>query len=203
MTPTATRLKDRLDERRRWFHNEWFFKWHHIGGDQPVAIDTFDGRSAHYSGVGFGGSPRQIYWDAVVRGVRKEINDQFAWVGAEVRNYTHETTFRAIDESAGQLASFARAIRRAAVEKDRILRGNGTTFPAENDAGHWEGTSPEEIQAQANALKASLPFGAGKGFRGWTLAFWNANQGWLQILGIVAAIVIGIAGIVAGIILAT
>jgi hypothetical protein len=53
MTPTATELQFRLDQRRRWFDNEWFFKWHHIGGQHVVEIDTFDGRMARYSGIKF------------------------------------------------------------------------------------------------------------------------------------------------------
>jgi hypothetical protein len=115
MTPTASRLKARLDERRRWFVNEWFFKWHFIGKDGPVTIESFDGRGIHYGGIAFSGTARLVYWDAIVRGVRKEITEQFAWVDQEVRNYNRETALKAIDECAGQLASFVRAIRREAV----------------------------------------------------------------------------------------
>ncbi|MBV9840760.1 MAG: hypothetical protein JOY99_04350 [Sphingomonadaceae bacterium] len=197
MTPTAERLQARLDDRYRWFRNEWFFKWHYIGRDGPVSIDTFDGRSAHYGGIAFSGTARQVYWDAVVRGLRKEITDQLAWVDAEVRNYNPATAVRAIDECAGQIISFVRLIRRDAVEKDRILRSNGTEFPPENDAGRWEDTDGSDIQARANALKAALPFAVRpSGFRERSLAFWNANQGWLQILAIASAI-IGIVAIVA------
>ena len=61
MTPTATQLKLRLDQRRLWFDNEWFFKWQHIGGQHTVEIDTFDGRMAKYAGLRFAGSPRRVY----------------------------------------------------------------------------------------------------------------------------------------------
>lgn len=201
MTPTATRIKVRLDERRRWFHNQWLFKWHHIGRDGPVDIDTFDGGHAHYSGIGFVGSPRQVYWDALPRGIRKEISDQFSWLDAEVRNYNHETALRAIDECAGQIASFVRAIRRAAVEKDRILRGDGTNFPPEDDAGHWDGTSGPEIQAQAEALKAALPTAfatpvtatSRSALRKW----WDDNQGWLGPTGWIIGAIGTFAGLLA------
>ena len=155
MTPTCTRLKVRLDERRRWFANEWFFKWHFIGKDGPVSIDSFDGRGIHFGGIVFDGGVRQIYWEAVTRGVRKEITEQFAWIDSEVRKYTPETALRAIDECAGQLISFARVIRRKAIAKDRILRGNGQQFPTEDDAGQWDDTEPADIQKQADALKAA------------------------------------------------
>ena len=163
MTPTASRLKARLDERRRWFVNEWFFKWHFIGKDGPVTIDSFDGRGIHYGGIAFSGTARHVYWDAIVRGVRKEIVEQFAWVDQEVRNYNRETGLKAIDECAGQLASFVRVIRREAVKKDRILRGDGINHPTEDDGGWWDGTSDREIVSQAEALKSALPISVSSG----------------------------------------
>lgn len=154
-TPTATRLKSRLDARRRWF-DEWFFEWHHIGRQQTIAIDTFDGGHAQFAGVSFWGTPRDLYWDLVVRGVRNEIIDQLDWVEKEAKSYSREVALRTIDECAGQLATFVRSIRRAAIKKDRILRGDGINFPADDDAGRWNGTEDSDIQRQAAAVKAAL-----------------------------------------------
>jgi hypothetical protein len=156
MTPTATQLKLRLDLRRRWFDNEWLFKWHHIGGQREVEIDMFDGRMARYAGVGFDGSPRHVFWDAITRGVRKEVVEQFAWIEDRVRAYTRAPAEAAIDECAGLLTAFVQSVRRAAVQKDRILRGDGLTFPPEQDAGVWIDVSPDVINLQAKALKAAL-----------------------------------------------
>ena len=157
MTPTATRLKARLDQRQRWFANEWFYKWHFIGDDGPVTIDSFDGCNIHHGGIQFSGGARDLYWETLVRGVEKEIVEQFAWVDKEVRNYNRATALCAIDECAGQLISFVHVIRRRGVAKDRILRGNGREFPKENDAGWWENVSDAEILKQAQALKEALP----------------------------------------------
>lgn len=201
MTPTATRMKLRLDERRRWFHNQWLFKGHGVGRDGSVDADTFDGGYAHYSGIGFAGSLRQVYWDALLRGVRKEISEQFSWLDVEVRNYNHETALRAIDECAGQIVSFVRTIRRAAVEKDRILRGDGITFPQEDDAGHWGGTSGPEIQAQADALKAALPIAFAAPIVATSQStlriWWDDNQGWLGPTSWIMGAIGMIAGLVA------
>lgn len=192
MTPTSTRLRARLEERRRWFTNEWFFKWHFIGNDGPVSIDSFDGRGIHYGGIKFSGTARQVYWDTVVRGVRKEITEQFAWVDDEVRKYTAETALKAIDECAGQLASFAQIIRREAVAKDRILRGDGISFPTENDAGHWGDTGAETIFQHAEALKRALPLVVApvedRSLHKRALTAWNENQGWLGPLGLLLAV---------------
>lgn len=202
MTPTASRLKARLDERRLWFANEWFYKWHFIGKDGPVAIDSFDGREIRYGGIAFSGTARDIYWDTIVRGVRKEINDQLIWIDTEVRRYKHDVAIAAIDECAGLLASFVRSIRRQAVAKDRILRGNGISFPAENDAGLWDGTSDREILALANALKEALPNEAvvppvavpnlPVSFSERTLLLWDEQRWWTEPTGYV----LGLAGFV-------
>jgi hypothetical protein len=53
-------------------------------------------------------------------------------------------------------------IRREAVAKDRILRGDGVRFPAEQDLGRWEGAEDQDIHKQADALKTALfPSGTG------------------------------------------
>jgi hypothetical protein len=173
MTPIATQLEFRLDQRRRWFDNEWFFKWHHIGGQHVVEIDTFDGRFARYAGIKFTGSPRLIYWDALARGVRKEIIEQFAWVEERVRSYARAQAEVAIDECAGLLASFRQSVYRTAVEKDRILSGNGfTSHPRQENGSKGKDFSAGDVFHQAAALKAVL-FPAEEGVR--TEAAMSAN----------------------------
>lgn len=156
MTPLATRLQQRLGDRRAWFHNEWFFKWHHIGGDRPVEIDLFDGRRSHYAGIAFSGSARDIYWQSIAQGLRKEIIDQLAWLETSVRTYEPALADVVIDQSVGLIIAFAHGIRREAISKDWVLRGNGINFPTEQDMGEWNGTSDKDIVAQAEALKAAL-----------------------------------------------
>jgi hypothetical protein len=155
-TPTATQLKFRLDQRRRWFENEWFFKWHHIGGQRVVEIDTFDGRRARYAGIKFTGSSRDVFWDAITRGARKEVIEQFSWVEERIRGYARAQAEAAIDECAGLLTAFAQSLRNAAVQKDRILRGDGLNFPPQQDNGVWVDVSLGDIAHQAAALKAAL-----------------------------------------------
>lgn len=156
MTPTATRLQQRLSERRAWFNNEWFFKWHLIGGDEPVEIDLFDGRMSSLAGIAFWGSPRDVYWDAISRGLRKEVLNQFQWVEEVAKGYERSVAIQAISQCADLLKRFAAAIRHEAVEKDRILRGDGVNFPPQDDKGRWVGTTDQDISEQAAALTAAL-----------------------------------------------
>ena len=158
VTPVASALKLRLDERRLWFANEWLFKWHFIGGASVVEIDTFDGRVAQYSGLKFDGSPMEVYWAAIARGARKEILNQFEWIEDRIRRYNQEVAETAIDESAELLVDFVSTLRNAAAEKERILRGDGANFPNRRIVGPWLGTSSEEITQLAVELKkATFP----------------------------------------------
>lgn len=139
-----------------WFRNEWLFKWHSIKGDRPVPIDTFDGRHAAYSGLRFEGSPHNVYWTAITRGVRKEVDELFRWIDDAVRTYPRTTAEKAIDECADLVSSFVAALRQHVIEKDRILRGDGIKFPAAHDFGDWLGLGRDEILHRAADLKQAL-----------------------------------------------
>ena len=155
MTPAASALKFELDARHLWFRNEWFFRWHQVGGDRPVQIDTFDGRFASYAGLAFSGTIRDVFWDAVARGARREVEERLRWIDAEVRRYDRNEADTAIDECIGLLISFVERIRRDAVEKFRILCGDGLNFPDPVDSGRWP--SREEIAKRGEALKRAIP----------------------------------------------
>ena len=129
MTPTATQLKLRLDQRL--LHNEWFFKWHHIGRERVVEIDMFDGRYARYGGIKFSGSACDVYWNAIARGIRKEVVEQFAWIEERVRSYARAPAEAAINECANLLTDFAQSVRRAAIQSFATysLEMNITTQP--------------------------------------------------------------------------
>ena len=156
MTPLATQLRFRLDQRRRWFENEWFFKWHHIGGERVVEIDTFDGRQARYAGIKFAGSPRLVFWDAIARGVRKEVNEEFAWIEERIRGYARQQAEAAVSECSGLLTAFVQSVRQSAVQKYSILCGDGFDFPRQHAGGIWVDVSPGEIAGQAAGLITAL-----------------------------------------------
>lgn len=153
LTPIASRLSITLDDEVRRMQNEWFFKWHFIGKDGPVDIDSFDGRKIHYGGIKFSGTAQDVYWQTIQRYLRKKISSIFHALEEELPNYPVEVRERAISEAQALVASFASRIRRITVEKDRILRGDGINFPPERDRGSWEGAGQREIEALAANLR--------------------------------------------------
>src|SRR3546814_450007 len=121
MTPIATRLADRLRDRRS-FYSDWLAQWHGTKSQDGARIDLFNGREAAIAGFEFSGSSRTIFWDAIVRGVRKDVIEQLAIVEQEARSYGRSTALDSIDQSVGALVGFVRVIRRLATKKDSVLR---------------------------------------------------------------------------------
>jgi hypothetical protein len=132
--------------------NEWFFKWHHIGREQPIEIDSFRGKPIVYGGIRFSGSAHDVYWDTIQHYLRKKISSLFDELEQEVKAYPVEIRRQPIREARLLIRGFAGRIRQMAVEKDRILRGDGIKFPPERDFGIWNGSGPRDIEDRANSL---------------------------------------------------
>lgn len=152
MTPYGLKLLLRLDLERERMANEWFFKWHFIGRDGPVEIDSFDGRKLTYGGIKFSGTTRAVYWRTLQRYTRRQVSDIYDELETVCKEYPTAQALAAIEDVKGLLTSFLRQIAHDAVEKDRILRGNGIEFPPPDSARGRELTHGDEIERRAKAL---------------------------------------------------
>jgi hypothetical protein len=133
--------------------NEWFFKWHHIGADTVIEIDGFDGRMIRYGGIKFAGSARDVYWGTIQRYARQKVGQLFDELETELRKYPLEIRLNALNEACWLIRGFIGKIRKAAVDKDRILRGNGLEFPPPKDVGSWAGAQPSDIESRISTLR--------------------------------------------------
>ena len=152
-TPIGSRLELSLDAEYRRMENEWFFKWHQIGWDRVVEIDSFNGRMIRYGGIKFSGTARTVYWDTIQRYLRIKISDIFDELEVELQKYPIEIREQALKEATVLINGFAGKIRNTAVAKDRILRGDGIDFPPKQDLGRWDGSQPSAVQARAECLR--------------------------------------------------
>jgi hypothetical protein len=108
-------------------------KWHHIGWrDSVVEIDGFDGRMIRYSGIEFSGSARNVYWSTIQRYARQKVGQLFNELEVDLQKYPLEIRSKALKEAKTLIGVFIGNIRRAAGDKDRILRGSGFTVPRPN-----------------------------------------------------------------------
>jgi hypothetical protein len=153
LTPTAERLHLALDTELRRMQNEWFFKWHFIGRDGPVEIDAFDGRTLRYNMVAFFGTTQLVFWETIERYLRQKVAAVFDGLEEELARYPQGLQPIIIDQAVPIIRRFADAIRREAVEKDRVLRGNGFELPTPHDRGQWAGARAGEIERRAAMVK--------------------------------------------------
>jgi hypothetical protein len=153
MTAIGSRFRTQLDVEVRRMINEWFFKWHHIGRDRPVEIDSFDGRKICYAGSPFSGTARVVFWDTIQRYLRQKISALFDVLESDIVTYPPDIQRQSIGEVELLISGFASRIRELAIQKDRILRGNGTEFPDRVDSGNWEHADNAEVHNRAEFLK--------------------------------------------------
>ena len=153
MTPVGSRLFNSLNDEYLRMQNDWFFKWHSIGGPRAVEIDSFLGKPIYYGGIKFSGSARLVYWDTIQRYLRKKIGAIFDGLEEELKKYPLEIRAEALTEARWVVGQFAGKIRKVAIEKDRILRGNGIKFPPEHDAGRWQGCHDGDIEGRVEGLR--------------------------------------------------
>lgn len=136
-------------------NDEWFFKWHFIGKDGPVEIESFRGKPIRYGGIAYSGSAVDVYWDTISRYCKIKVSEFFDHVEEELTKHPKYVREIAISEAEGLIRMFASSIQRRAVEKDRILRGDGLNFPKPHDLGRWEGSCPSAIHSRAQGLVES------------------------------------------------
>jgi hypothetical protein len=171
--------------------NQWFFKWHHIGG-KAVEIESFRDGPIRYGGIAFSGTAHKVYWDTIQHYLRQKVSSIFDDLEREIRDYPPDTRREALREATAIVAHFAGRIRQKAVETDRTLRGNGVTFPEPRDVGHTQ-----YIQQRAHSLAAiyvpttPAPLPASSRMT-WVKAFHDKHHWWiyfiLTVVGVVAAI---------------
>jgi hypothetical protein len=153
LTPIGERLQIALDGEYVRMQNEWFFKWHHIGGVSVIEIDGFDGRMIRYAGIKFSGTARAVYWGTIQLYARKKVGELFDELESDLKRYPVEIRAKALIETEAFIRIFAVKIRNAAVEKDRVLRGDGFQFPPPQDLGHWSGAQESDIESRAATLR--------------------------------------------------
>lgn len=153
LTPIASRLLLSLDAERLHMANQWFFKWHQIGRDGPVEIESFSGSKISLGGIRFSGSARDVYWDTIQRYLRQKVESTFNDLETELQRYPIAIRLKALAEASSIVKQFATHIRHAATEKDRVLRGTGTEFPDARDIGTWIGSRSDDIDKRVDTLR--------------------------------------------------
>ncbi|MGL4636866.1 MAG: hypothetical protein ACRCWF_12860 [Beijerinckiaceae bacterium] len=153
LTPIANRLSLALQQERERLYNEWFFKWHHIGGQHTIEMDDFAGGKIIYSGLQFWGSPRQVYWATIKRYVRNKTAENLRDIESQISNFSYEKGLLILEECEQLLSGHFREVTNYAVKKDRILRGNGTDLPEEDRTPLLDISIEGNIRSQVESIR--------------------------------------------------
>lgn len=135
--------------------NEWFYKWHFIGREGPVEIESFQGKPIRYGGIAYVGSPVEVYWSTISRYASLKVSEFFEFVEHALSEHPKNVREKSIYEEEELISRFSASIRTKAIEKDRILRGNGICFPTPHDKGQWNSSSISLIRRRSASLVES------------------------------------------------
>jgi hypothetical protein len=82
-----------------------------------------------------------------------------------------------------------------AVEKDRILRGDGMNFPPQHDFGTWQGSGVKDIESRADSLVAihCQPIPPTQALWEQANTLWDRHRWWIGVVGLI----IGLIGLLA------
>jgi hypothetical protein len=86
--------------------------------------------------------------------LRKKISDLFDQVEEAIKDYPIELRPAAVAECQNLISGFTTTIKNAAIEKDRILRGDGINFPPRDEHHRWDGADEMSIQSRADGLRS-------------------------------------------------
>lgn len=101
--------------------------WLHLR--EGVQIRRADGTEIHYSGVGFEGSPRDVYWDSgFIDPFLRQAADVWIQSAAKTAREQQHDVMNVLEFVQGVLTSETQRLLTRMVEIDQRLRGNG--FPA-------------------------------------------------------------------------
>ncbi|WP_162652132.1 hypothetical protein [Lentilitoribacter sp. Alg239-R112] len=132
--------------------NGWFFKWHFIGENRVTEIESFRGAPIRYGGIGYSGTTEDIYWETISHYRKLKVADFFNSIEKNLSKYKKPERKQAITEAVSIIKMFAKGIRKRAVEKNRILRGDGIKFPKPYDRGRWGESGSATIDQRAATL---------------------------------------------------
>ena len=133
--------------------NEWFFKWHHIGGDRGVEIDGFDGRMIRYGGINFSGTPRNVYWSTIQRYARQKIGQLFDELEIELQKYPQRPGPRRWKNSTSGYLLFHRENPECSSGQGPYSEWKWHQFSTQQDLGVWDGAQPFDIELRIAALR--------------------------------------------------
>lgn len=129
------------------------FRWHRLGYGGEMEIERPNGKKISYAGVGFDGSPREVYW-----GTWSEdfFQDEVPKILSNVADFAiraEEDVSKSIDEAVNSLIRLIEKFYREMVRVDQRLMGDGVRVGVRRDATVKIESIKEYTRAVAELMK--------------------------------------------------
>ena len=108
-------------------------KWNFIESRQGLNTAYYDGRKISYSGVGFRGSPRDVFWSGYIEGYIENESVSLLEGVADIAKASTYDIAMCVSEAANLLCVMVSRIYMSMADIERRLLGDGVRFPPVRD----------------------------------------------------------------------
>jgi hypothetical protein len=144
-TPFYPKRQLSINDAYNRLERELFGPWSLFNSGKPIKVANCEGRQVHYSGVGFSGSPRDIFWIFFDPDIRKVITDHIEQTVKDCEGLP-DTLESALNETRELLSDFIRRTYKRLADIDQRLRGKG--FP--------NSVAPQNVEGRIQLMQKML-----------------------------------------------
>jgi len=124
-TPLYPTFQKRIDDAVERLLTKQVDPWAFFNAGPPIRISRFDGRSIAYQGVGFEGSPREVFWSRYIEPFLEDIAVQEMTAAVAAARERGVDAKLLLPEVEGLLLSNCKKVFNRMAEIDQRLRGKG------------------------------------------------------------------------------
>lgn len=134
-------------------------RWRFFNAGPPMKVTAYDGTEICYQGVAFKGSPVDVFWSGFIgpyiENYSVNVLEQTSALAIECQFSIEEP----IEEAKLLLLVMVRRLYHEMAETDKILRGDGFSFPEKKDVSGYIENMSRKIKeyAEIEKLKKPLP----------------------------------------------
>ncbi|OHB38484.1 MAG: hypothetical protein A2099_03885 [Planctomycetes bacterium GWF2_39_10] len=190
-TPLYPTFRKSVDDAIEQLIKQKVTPWSFLTAGHPFRIKSFDGRQIAYEGVGFGGSPRQVFWSRYIEPFLEDLCVSEITVAMSMAREKRVDAKLLLPELQGLLSAGFRKVYARMADVDRLLMGKG--FP--------DSVEPKPI-GQVRAMDKFLDERIRAEIAMWKPKsriedWYEKNKFWVWAIGILLSILLGIVGLLA------
>lgn len=187
-TPLYPTFEKRIGDATEQLLHKQVEPWTFLNTGHPVQVKTFDGRNISYQGIGFEGSPRQVFWSRYIEPFLESLAIQEIAAAVAAARERRVDAKLLLPEVQGLLLSASRKVLARMAQTDQRLLGKGypqsvPLRPIENEVASVREFIEKHVRAE---LEMWLP-------KAWYEEWYERNKFWVWVVGtLLAAAALGV-----------